>query len=245
MDRNHSDSVSGVSPAPSYVDDTFERATTPAQIRVTCTATIADYAAVAQGYSDGNANHDVSQNIQAVLRGRKGPLDVLDLGCAGGRDVCTFASLGHRVVGVAGSHAFARLSRQAVAARKLSDKVEIICSSIYDLDLGARKFDAIFANAVLFHLPSAALPVVLARVAAALKPDTGIFFASNAHGFGRDQEGWVRGRTDHTRSYVSWLSEKTWSDLCRSVGLTMVEKYFRPPNRPRSQQPFLGTAWKM
>ena len=236
--------VSGASAATTDADDSFDIAITPAQIRVACAATIADYAAVAQSYSDGNANHDVSQNIQAAIRGCPGPLDVLDLGCAGGRDACTFAANGHRVVAVAGSLAFARLTQQATSAREVSSQVEVICSSIYDLELGDRKFDVVFANAVLFHLPSAALSVVLARIATALKPDTGIFFASNAHGFGRDQEGWVRGRTMHTRSYVSWLSEATWTRMCKEAGLTLVEKFYRPPNRPRAQQPFLATAWK-
>ena len=69
----------------------FTVAKTPEEIRVACTATIADYAAVAEGYAAGNLDHDISQNRKAVLRGRPGPLDVLDLGCAGGRDVVAFA----------------------------------------------------------------------------------------------------------------------------------------------------------
>ena len=51
-------------------------------------STIADYDAVADAYAEGNMSHDVSQNLNALLEqlsDRPTPLDVLDLGCAGGR----------------------------------------------------------------------------------------------------------------------------------------------------------------
>eukprot|EP00441_Pelagodinium_beii_P014931 CAMPEP_0197671624 /NCGR_PEP_ID=MMETSP1338-20131121/77054_1 /TAXON_ID=43686 ORGANISM="Pelagodinium beii, Strain RCC1491" /NCGR_SAMPLE_ID=MMETSP1338 /ASSEMBLY_ACC=CAM_ASM_000754 /LENGTH=78 /DNA_ID=CAMNT_0043251553 /DNA_START=116 /DNA_END=349 /DNA_ORIENTATION=+ len=62
-------------------------------------ATISDYDAVAAGFDAGNANHDVSQNMQALLKplladaepGMSPALDILDLGCAGGRDLLEFA----------------------------------------------------------------------------------------------------------------------------------------------------------
>ena len=117
-------------------------------------------------------------------------------------------------------------------------------ANLLDLDLGGARFDAIFANAVLFHLPSAALPALLDKIVAALAP-AGVFFASNAHGFGEDKEGWTQGRTPGTRSYVSWLSEESWCAMCRAAGLELVELYYRPPGRPRERQPFLGTAWRV
>ena len=45
----------------------FDIARTDAEVAEAAAATIADYAAVADGYAAGNMNHDVSQNINAML----------------------------------------------------------------------------------------------------------------------------------------------------------------------------------
>jgi hypothetical protein len=99
------------------------------------------------------------------------------------------------------------------------------------------------ANACLFHVPSASLPATLAALHGTLKAG-GVLFVSNAHGFGKDQEGWTQGRTEHTRSYVCWLSEATWVLRCEAAGFELLDKYYRPPGRPREQQPFLATVWR-
>ena len=44
---------------------------------------------------------------------------------------------------------------------------------------------------------------------------------------------------------MTWLSEETWVELCReATGLTLLSAYYRPPGRPRSEQPFLATVWQ-
>ena len=212
-------------------------AATPAEVRAACEATVADYAQVATGYAQGNMDHDVSQNISAFLRDRPAPLDILELGCAGGRDLATFSRLGHRATGVAGSEAFAAIARATAPA------AVVVVQNLLDLEAARGAYDGVYANAVLFHLPRAALPALLRKVFAALRPG-GVFFASNAHGFGEDKEGWTRGRTAATRSYVCWLSERSWCDLCEAAGFECLELYYRPPDRPRPQQPFLATAWR-
>ena len=58
------------------------------------------------------------------------------------------------------------------------------------LHLPAELFDGLFANAVLFHVPSEELPRVLRTLHAALKPG-GVLFSSNPRGEG--QEGWHGG----------------------------------------------------
>ena len=51
--------------------------------------TIANYNRMAVAYCHGTANHDVSQNIAALLEAIKGegPHVILDLGCGPGRDL--------------------------------------------------------------------------------------------------------------------------------------------------------------
>ena len=58
-------------------------ARTADEVRFAAESTIADYAAVADGYAAGNMNHAVSQNIEAMLEplasvGVEAPYDILD-----------------------------------------------------------------------------------------------------------------------------------------------------------------------
>ena len=85
-------------------------------------ATIADYDAIAAAFDAGNKDHDVSQNIDALLvpleRAQPGAkLTVVDLGCAGGRDLVTFLARGCDAWGVEGSAAFCELARRAAQGR--------------------------------------------------------------------------------------------------------------------------------
>ena len=218
----------------------FSIAQTSEEVAAAAAATIEDYAAVAKSYAAGNMNHDVSQNLNAMLaplRDRASPLDVLDVCCGSGRDLVALQRLGHSPVGLDGVPAFCKMSRVLSGA-------EVWEQLLTELDLPDARFDAVFCNACLFHVPSAALPATLRALADTLRPG-GILFVSNAHGFGEDREGWVHGRTPATRSYVTWLSEATWVELVKAeTGLILLESYYRPPERPPSQQPFLATVWQ-
>ena len=170
-------------------------ARTDAEVEEAARATLADYGAVAEGYAAGNMDHDVRQNIDALLAplladdpARK--LDILDVACASGRDLRAFSRMGHRAVGLDGVPAFCDMSRSLCAEWGC----EVWQQSLTSLELPAARFDGIFANACLFHIPSAALPGALVALRGALRPG-GVLFSSNAHGFGEDREGWTAGRT--------------------------------------------------
>ena len=55
---------------------------------------------------------------------------------------------------------------------------------------------------------------------------------------------YAQGRTAGTRSYVCWLSEGSWVRHCEEAGLELLDLYYRPPGKPREQQPFLATVWR-
>lgn len=88
------------------------------------------------------------------LKDRPAPLDILDLCCAGGRDLVAFKKLGHRPIGLDGVSAFCKMA----AARS---GCEVWQQDLQQLDLPAERFDGIFANACLFHVPSVTLPATL------------------------------------------------------------------------------------
>jgi SAM-dependent methyltransferase len=192
--------------------------------------TLAHYDERADDFWEGTRGHDVSQNIEALLAHIAGepPFAILDLGCGPGRDLRTFAELGHCAIGLDGSARFAAMARAHGGG-------EVWQQDLLRLDLPAARFDGVFANASLFHVPSRELPRVLRELRAALKPG-GILFSSNPHG--RDEEGWNRGR------YGVYHDPATWRAYGTAAGFEEITHYFRPPGLPREQQPWLATVWR-
>ena len=192
--------------------------------------TLAHYDASAEQFFEGTREHDVSQNIAALLNaiGRPAPLDILDLGCGPGRDLKAFTAMGHHATGVDGCPRFVEMARAYSGCT-------VWQQDFVDLDLPAEHFDGVFANAVLFHVPSAALPGVLRALHACLKPG-GVLFSSNPRG--QNQEGWNGAR------YGSYHDEERWAAYVQAAGFTLIEQYYRPPGLPREQQPWLATVWR-
>lgn len=192
--------------------------------------TLAHYGARADDFWEGTRGHDVSQNVAALLRHIRGPapFTLLDLGCGPGRDLKTFAGLGHRCIGLEGEPRFAAMAR----AYSGGDVWE---QNLLALRLPAAQFDGVFANAVLFHVPAAELPRVLGELHATLKAG-GVLFSSNPRGDG--QEGWHGGR------YGVWHDEAAWRRYLQAAGFTELEHYYRPPGLPREQQPWLASVWR-
>ncbi|WP_306392158.1 class I SAM-dependent methyltransferase [Telluria beijingensis] len=192
--------------------------------------TLAHYDRNADSFFAGTIDHDVSQNIAALLDAIETPgaHTILDLGCGPGRDLKTFSGLGHRAIGVDGSERFVAMAREYSGC-------EVWQQDFLHLDLPPAMFDGIFANAVLFHVPSAALPQVLDRLFAALKPG-GILFSSNPRG--DNQEGWNSAR------YGSYYDYATWERYLLAAGFSALHHYYRPAGLPREQQPWLASVWK-
>jgi SAM-dependent methyltransferase len=158
----------------------------------------------------------------------RAPAAILDLGCGPGRDLVTFTKLGHVAVGVEGAANLAAMARA-------NSGCEVWQQDLLALDLPEQRFDGIFANAVLFHVPSQELPRVLRQLRATLKP-RGVLFSSNPHG--RNQEGWQGER------YGVYHDLETWRRYLVAAGFVELDHYYRPTGLPFEQQPWLASVWR-
>jgi SAM-dependent methyltransferase len=192
--------------------------------------TLAHYERNARQFFTGTIDHDVSQNIAALLGAIESPApySILDLGCGPGRDLKALRAMGHEAIGVDGCENFARMAREFSSC-------EVWHQDFIHLHLPPERFDGVFANAALFHVPSAALPKVLADLHATLKPG-GVLFSSNPRG--DNQEGWNGPR------YGSYYDFPTWQQYMTSANFVHLHHYYRPDNLPREQQPWLASVWR-
>ena len=68
---------------------------------------------------------------------------------------------------------------------------------------------------------------------------------NNTSGFASRAELGVRSPKDwEGLRYGSYLTLETWSRFVTAAGFELIEHYFRPPGRPRSEQPWLATVWR-
>lgn len=192
--------------------------------------TLEHYNERADEFWQGTRDHDVSQNIDAMLRHIQTTptLCILDFGCGPGRDLATFRALGHKPIGLDGSTHFANMARAHT-------QCEVWQQDFLALNLPNQHFDGIFANATLFHIPSQELPRVLSELHATLKPN-GVLFTSNPRG--ENEEGW------NGKRYCVYHNLESWRDFLTAAGFTELEHYYRPHGLPFEQQPWLASVWR-
>lgn len=192
--------------------------------------TLKQYDGRADDFWAGTRDHDVSQNIEALLQAIEGeaPFTILDMGCGPGRDLKAFAGRGHVAVGLEGAPRFAAMARAHSGCAVWEQ-------DFLRLELPDRHFDGVFANAALFHVPGQELPRVLRELHAALKP-RGALFASNPHG--HNEEGWNNGR------YGAYHDLESWRRYMSGAGFAELAHYYRPAGLPRDQQPWLASVWR-
>lgn len=192
--------------------------------------TLAHYDERAAAFWEGTREHDVSQNIEALMRHVRAqpPFRILDFGCGPGRDLMAFRALGHEPIGLDGSPALAAMAREHSGC-------EVWEQDFLALKLPAGCFDGIFANASLFHVPRQQLPRVLRELNATLKPD-GVLFTSNPRG--DNEEGWNRGR------YGVYHNLESWRAFVEAAAFSELEHYYRPAGLPIERQPWLASVWR-
>jgi SAM-dependent methyltransferase len=192
--------------------------------------TLTHYDDSAGDFWRGTRDHDVQQNVEALLAaiGTPGPHRILDLGCGPGRDLVAFSELGHTAVGLDGSAAFVRMAREFSGC-------EVLHQNFLALELPAGHFDGIFANASLFHVPIQELPRILGELRDGLRSG-GVLFSSNPRG--ENSEGWSGER------FGAFHDLSQWRGFLLSAGFEEIHHYYRPPGVPRERQAWLASLWR-
>jgi SAM-dependent methyltransferase len=192
--------------------------------------TLRHYEANAESFWVGTRDHDVSQNIEALLSAitEPPPLRILEFGCGPGRDLKTLVAHGHEPIGLDGSASFVEMAHEYSGC-------EVWHQDFLELHLPPAHFHGVFANASLFHVPSEHLPRVLVELRDTLKPG-GVLFFSNPRG--ANEEGWSGDR------YGCYFDIERWRALIMSAGFHEIDYYYRPAGRPRNEQPWLAMTWR-
>ena len=192
--------------------------------------TLAHYDGSAQSFWEGTRHHDVSQNYAALLDAIEAPppFTLLDFGCGPGRDLLYFRSQGHEAIGLDGAAAFVEMARANTGC-------EVWHQNFLKLSLPAARFQGVFANASLFHVPDQELPRVLSELRATLA-ERGVLFCSNPRG--QDSEGFSGDR------YGTFHCLETWRARMIAAGFSELAHYYRPEGKPRNEQPWLATVWR-
>lgn len=175
--------------------------------------TLNHYEKNAARFWEATRDHDVTQNIDALLTSIDAPppLRILDFGCGPGRDLAAFKARGHAPVGLDGCAEFAAMAKR-------NSGCEVLHQDFLALDLPPKHFDGVFANASLFHVPGEHLPRVLRELFATIR-EGGALVASNP--IGKNDEGWDGDR------YGCFFEYERWSRLFREAGFVEIDHYVR------------------
>lgn len=182
--------------------------------------TIGFYAEEAEAYATRGqeASHE---RLDAFLNELAAGAAIFELGCGGGQDSEAMLARGFDVTPTDGTPEIAR-----EAEKRLGQPVRVLLFD--DLD-ETERFDGIWANACLLHVPRQDLPRILGRIHKALKPG-GIFYASFKAG---SQEGRDAFQRYYNYPSLDWLRAAYGPDLWRSIDIAeeMGSGYDRIPTR--------------
>lgn len=189
------------------------------------TRTIQHYEDNHERFWEGTKDHDVSQNIEALLKHIKAhpPYRILDFGCGPGRDLKQFKELGHEPYGLDGCENFVQMAK-AHSGRP------VFHQNFLELELQDNFFDGIFANASLFHIPKARLGEIFTKLNKSLKTQ-GVLFSSNPRGNGESFDG--------TR-FANYMEVEEYAAIAAGSGFELIHHYYRPQGQPIEKCPWLA-----
>jgi len=111
---------------------------------------------------------------------------------------------------------------------------EVWQQDLFGLDLPDARFDGVFANAVLFHVPARSCR---ASCTSCMRPSSRAACCS-----ARTRTAATRGLEPRTLGAYHDLD--AWRRFMTAAGFRELTHYYRPEGLPRDQQPWLASAWR-
>lgn len=143
---------------------------------------------------------------------------VLDLGCGCGVPVArSLAAAGHRVTGVDISDV------QVGRARHLVPAATFIRADAVSVEFAPASFDAVVCLYALIHMPLAAQPGLLRRVAGWLRPSGWLLAVAGERAWTGTDQNWLGGQAAMWWSQADAATYRTWIE---AAGLQVAEQTF-------------------
>jgi 2-polyprenyl-3-methyl-5-hydroxy-6-metoxy-1,4-benzoquinol methylase len=143
---------------------------------------------------------------------------VLDLGCGCGVPVArSLVAAGHQVTGVDVSEV------QIGRARGLVPMAAFIRADATKIEFAAGSFDAVVCLYAMIHMPLAAQPALIGRIARWLRPASWLLMTVGQNAWTGSEQGWLGGNA------VMWWSQSDAASYARwldQAGLEIVEQSF-------------------
>lgn len=137
------------------------------------TKTLDYYHKNSYAFFDRTIDIDMTEKYKMFLPLLPEQAHILDLGCGSGRDSKYFLSQKFKVTAIDGSEEMVRLATEYTG-------LNVLLMKFQDLSF-QNKFDAVWANASLLHVPYEKLNIILRKIHSSLKED-GILHMSFKHG---------------------------------------------------------------
>lgn len=169
--------------------------------------TLAVYAAKAGDYAERFAAKAPGTHLKAFMAALPDNARVLDFGCGPGQAASVMISSGHRVDAWDASPDMAN-----IAADRFGVDVRV---ATFDMLSARARYDAIYANFSLLHLPKDEMPDALARIATALKPG-GLLHLGLKTGRGEQR--------DKLGRFYAYYGEDEIINLLQDAGMTVTSK---------------------
>jgi ubiquinone/menaquinone biosynthesis C-methylase UbiE len=159
----------------------------------------------------------------------KNKTKILDLGCAQGRDTKYFLDKGYEVIGVDLSE---KLIENAIQKYPKA-KFEIM--DIRDLKFPENSFDAIWANAILVHIPKKEIHKTLQGIKRIMKNDGIMMVCVKTKKDGKNSETYEKDkRHENVNKFWSYFSRDEFSEHLKNSGfeiIKIIEKNYSNENR--------------
>ncbi len=175
--------------------------------------TIRFYNDYADSFEEKTKNKQKREWLDRFVAALPAKGEVLDLGCAYGRDLRTFVDLGLSAVGIDGSEVMVG------KAQELVPEAKVMVGDVRKLPFNVEQFVGVWASNIFVHLPKSDMPAALKGIADCLVTD-GVLYGSLYLG---DSEGMEEdSRYENAAKYYSYFTEEEIRKLLSDAGFEIV-----------------------